>query len=113
MFHSDITFTLALIALVSGAFLILSSKTGPDIKTLPCRIIGHIVVIISLVILLFSGFLVIKKSVFVYQMHAGYMQAYKGHMMRPGGMPMHTQKDMIRMHRMSMPPIQKLEEPKR
>ncbi len=66
MFHADITFTLALIALVSGAFLVLSARTQKD--TMSCKIIGHAVAIIAIVILLFSGYCVIKRAVNVHHM---------------------------------------------
>lgn len=56
MFHADVTFVLALIALVAGAFLVLSAKVHKEISTTPCTVIGFIVVILSIIVILFSGY---------------------------------------------------------
>ena len=74
MFHADITFTLALIALVAAAFLVLSAKAHPDIPALACQTIGYVVAIIAIVMLLFTGFLTVKRSLVPYPMKMKYMQ---------------------------------------
>ena len=76
MFHSDITFTLALIALVVAAFLVLSAKVHPDIPTLPCKAIGYTVAVIAIVMLLFTGFLTVKRSLIPCPMKMKYMMMH-------------------------------------
>lgn len=76
MFHSDITFTLALIALVAAAFLVFSAKAHPDIPTLPCKAIGYAVVVIAIVMLLFTGFLTVKRSLIPCPMKMKYMMMH-------------------------------------
>jgi exosortase/archaeosortase len=73
MFHADITFTLALIALVAAAFLVLSAKTHPNIPTLACKTIGYAVAVIAIVMLLFTGFMTVKTSLITYPMKMKYM----------------------------------------
>ncbi len=86
IFHADITFVLALIALASGALLILLAKTKSDIITATCRVIGFIIIVISALILLYSGHNMVKKHIFKHAMMPGMMHRP---MMRPGmrGMP--------------------------
>ncbi len=92
MFHVDITFTLALIALVMGAYLALLAKVHSDnIPTLPCALIGYVVVIIALIVLLFSGLSLVGKSITGYQMHTQMMQLQRSRMM----MPMHLQSERM------------------
>lgn len=91
MFHADMTFTLALIALVSGASLILATKKHAEIPTLSCQIIGYTVSVLAIVILLFSGSLMVKGSLMRHHMHSAIMQMHKGHRMHKP-MYMHGQR---------------------
>jgi len=84
IFHADITFALALIALASGALLILLAKTKSDIITAACRVIGFIIIVISVLILLCSGHDMIKKHIFKHAMMPGMMHRP---MMRRGMRP--------------------------
>jgi|GEM_PF-4661910 len=81
MFHADITLTLALIALAIGAHLALSAKMRTDISTLAYTFIGYIVIIVALIILLFSGFSIMGRTMMGYQMHTQMMQLRQGQMM--------------------------------
>lgn len=61
MFHADITFVFAILTLVAGAYLVLNAKIHKEISTVPCKIIGYIAVILSILMLLFSGYGMIKR----------------------------------------------------
>jgi uncharacterized membrane protein YdbT with pleckstrin-like domain len=94
MFHVDITFTLALIALVLAAHLVLTAKVHTDVSAISCTLIGYIVVVIALIILLFSGFSMVNKA----------MMSYETHQMMSEMMPLHLQRErMLRMHEVQMP----------
>jgi hypothetical protein len=56
MFPADITFVLALIALVAGAFLLLFIKTQKEAATYVYKFIGFAVVILSIIMILCSGY---------------------------------------------------------
>lgn len=103
MFHVDITFTLALIALVLAAYLVLSAKVHTDVSAIPCTLIGYAVVVIALIILLFSGISMVNRAMMGYQMHTQMMQLQHGQMM----MPMHLQKERM----MIMPEAQQMMHP--
>lgn len=95
MFHVDITFTLALIALVLAGRLILSAKVHTDVSAIPCVLIGYGVTIIALIILLFSGISMVNRTMLGYQMHTQMMSEM---------MPLHMQRErMLRMHEVQMP----------
>lgn len=68
MFHADITLILALIALSMGAGILLKAKKYSEHGTAGCRFIAYFVIVLSLLMLLFSGFCLIK--------HSAYRQAY-------------------------------------
>jgi hypothetical protein len=55
MFHSDITFVLALIALAYGALVVLKSKKYEDAMSMTCKIIGIIVAILAILAILGAG----------------------------------------------------------
>lgn len=56
MFHSDITFVLALIALVAGIFLLFSIKARKEAATPTNKFIGYAVVVLSIIMILCSGY---------------------------------------------------------
>ena len=70
MFHADLTFVLALIALALGASLILSAKTHSEISTVLCQLAGFTVVILAIITLFFSGYILIAKTATVYRMQS-------------------------------------------
>jgi glucan phosphoethanolaminetransferase (alkaline phosphatase superfamily) len=86
MFHTDITFTLALIALVLAAYLVLLAKVHTDVSAIPCTLIGYAVVVIALIVLLFSGFFMVNKTMIGYEMHTQMMSEM---------MPMHLQRERM------------------
>lgn len=61
MCHADITFVLALIALSAGALLVLFAKAHKEIPTRPCIVIGYVVVGLSIIIILFSGYKMLRS----------------------------------------------------
>jgi len=72
MFHADIIFVLALIALAAGALLVILSKTRSDVMTVICKIIGFVVIVIAALAILFAGHIIIRshliKHVVMYNM---------------------------------------------
>lgn len=108
MFHADITFVLALIALVAGASLILSVKSHKGLSTGSCTFIGYAVIILSIIIILFSGYGMLRghfmhRAIMRRMMHRGKrtpcMMMRK--MQKPGQMPMQgpMKKKGMPMHR--------------
>jgi hypothetical protein len=61
MLHSDITFLLALIALVAGSFLVLTAKLHTDKNFAPCKVIGYCVAILAVIILIFTVYPTIRS----------------------------------------------------
>jgi hypothetical protein len=61
LFHSDLTFVLALIALAMGALVLLKAKKFADLGTKPCRVIGYLIVILALLALIFSGYWAVQS----------------------------------------------------
>lgn len=55
LFHADITFVLALIALAYGALVVLKSKKYKDTMSATCKIIGFIIAILAILAILSSG----------------------------------------------------------
>jgi len=94
MFHTDITFALALIALVLAAYLVLLAKVHTDVSAIPCTLIGYAVIVIALVVLLFSGFSMVNKTMMGYEMHTQMMQVRHSQMMSDM-MPMHLQRERM------------------
>lgn len=60
MFHADITFVLALIVLVAGAFLLFFTKTQKEIPANLYKFIGFAVVILSIIMILCSGYRMVQ-----------------------------------------------------
>jgi len=60
MFYSGITFVLALIALVAGASLIFKIKFHKEVPAGSCTFIGYAVIILSIIVILFSGYGMLK-----------------------------------------------------
>jgi hypothetical protein len=56
MFHSDITFALMLISLSLGVIILLKAKKYSELGVKPCQIIGYVVVILSAIMILISGY---------------------------------------------------------
>ncbi|MGD9152771.1 MAG: hypothetical protein PVG30_03825 [Gammaproteobacteria bacterium] len=63
MFHSDITFVLALIALAYGALVVLKSKKYADAMGITCKIIGIIIAVLAILAILGSGQRMFKTHV--------------------------------------------------
>jgi hypothetical protein len=61
MLHSDITFLLALIALVAGSFLVLTTKLHADKSFVICKVIGYCVAILAIIILIFTVYPTIRS----------------------------------------------------
>jgi hypothetical protein len=79
MFNSGIIFVLALISLSAGAVLIDPVKKTKETSRGFCNVIGFFVIILSIIILLFSGYCMLKTY------------SYTRHMMYRGQMPMQQQ----------------------
>jgi hypothetical protein len=56
MFYAGIIFVLALIALVAGASLIFKTKFHKEVPAGPCSFIGYAVIVLSTIVILFSGY---------------------------------------------------------
>ncbi len=74
MFHADITFVLALIALATGGFLILFAKIHKDIAAGICSAIGYVVAVLAIIALLFSGYGILRTHTVKHQMMFNMMQ---------------------------------------
>ena len=77
MFHNDVTFVLSIFALVAGAALLLFAKVHRDLSTKPCRVIGYIAVILSVLMLLCSGYSMVRSYAMKCQMQTQMMQKMK------------------------------------
>jgi hypothetical protein len=84
MFHADLTFVLALIALTMGASLILSAKTHPEISTALCQLAGFTVIILAIITLFFSGYTLIAKTATTYRMQSQGMMMQQMPLLQPG-----------------------------
>jgi len=69
MFHSDLTFVLALMALAMGVFLVLTAKKNAELGTKLAKFFGYIIVILALLAVIFSGYCAARSS---YLMHTKY-----------------------------------------
>ena len=74
MFHADITFVLALIALATGGFLVLFAKIHKDISTGICSVVGYAVAILAILAILCSSYGMFRSHVVRHQMMANRMQ---------------------------------------
>lgn len=83
MFHTDITFILALIALSMGVGILLKAKKYREMGVKGCQFLGYLVVILSLLMLLTSGFCLVKHVVYRHLFCKGEYQ-----MMMQNKMPM-------------------------
>lgn len=102
MFHADITFVLALIALATGGFLVLFAKIHKDISTGICTVVGYVVAILAILAILCSSYGMFRSHVIRHQMMANRMQLIKMapyKMMRHHRMMRHR---MMRKHRKQM-----------
>jgi hypothetical protein len=62
MFHSDITFVLALIALAMGVIVLLKVKKEGKAGVKGGMFLGHAIVVLAIIVLLFSGYKTIRCS---------------------------------------------------
>jgi len=63
IFHIDANFVFALIAMVLGAFLVLFTRIHhKEVVAKQCRVIGIVVVVLSIIILLISCYGMAKRS---------------------------------------------------
>jgi hypothetical protein len=89
MFNAGITFVLALIALVAGASLIFKTKFHKEVQAGFCSFIGYAVIVLSIIVILFSGYGMVRG----YFMHRGMMRKM---MQGDKGMPCMTMQKMMK-----------------
>ncbi len=102
MFHADITFVLALIALAAGALLVISSKTRSDVMTVICKIIGFVVIVIAALAILFAGHIIIRSHLIKHVMMYNIIHKRK---MMPGMMHHRMMKPRMRKKMQSKKPM--------
>jgi hypothetical protein len=54
IFHADITFILALIALASGTIVVLLAKAQAEAMSITCKVIGVVIIVLSILMGLYS-----------------------------------------------------------
>ena len=104
MFHSDNTFVLALIAVSLTLFFILFTKIHEEKTTKICRGFGYAVLVLAVIMLLISGYSMVKecmmKKHMMKMMHQQRRAIPAQQMQKPG---MKRSGNQQPMHRQNMP----------
>jgi len=88
MFHADITFTLALIALAFATMILMKAKKFAELGVSGCKFFGYVVAVLAIIMLIFSGYSTVRQSIFMCKLHSRMSRMMHRKMMKRRHYPM-------------------------